>query len=388
MRAANLFFSRQRRAPLAAGDDTLSTSQIRWLGSLLLATQLPMLAFVPLWIGGLGVALVGLRFMLIARAARRPGMPPEIIRSWVLGVLALVTAIAIRNAMGYFIGRDPCVAFLFMLIGIKYLETRRARDGTMIVCLACLLIITPYFYSQSLLAAAATIPAIVLLGGALQALSRPAQLPPLAGGWRTPLGVTLRMLAQGIPLAAMLFLLFPRVSGPLWGVPVDHAASSGLSDRMAPGLISELSLSDAVAFRVDFDGPVPPPWMRYWRGPVLTDFDGREWTLPAQRSPGTFTRGDGRTIAYTVMLEPHWKHWLFALDLPASLPQSTANADAADRRTDVDAVFTRDQQVLARVPVTQPLRYQQSSTLRDAYPAVTGPGTPTGDQRQSPVAVR
>jgi protein-glutamine gamma-glutamyltransferase len=368
--AASLFFARQRRAPPAQRDDTLSSGQVRWLGSLLLATQLPMLAFVPLWIAGLGLSLVGLRFMLLARAARRPGAPPEVIRSWVLGVLALVTAIAIREAMGYFVGRDPCVAFLFTLIGIKYLETRRARDGTLIVCLACLLIITPFFYSQSLLAAAAAIPAIVLLGGALQALSRPAAMPPLAGGWRSPLALTFKMFAQGIPIAAMLFVLFPRVAGPLWGVPADHSANSGLSDRMAPGLISELSLSDAVAFRVDFDGPVPPPWLRYWRGPVLSEFDGREWTLSAQRSQGAFARGAGQTVIYTVTLEPHWKHWLFALDLPGSLPQSTANADAM--RTDVDAVLTRDQQLFARLPVTQPLRYQQSSTLRETYPAGRG----------------
>jgi transglutaminase-like putative cysteine protease len=373
MSAANLFFAKQRRAPPAPGDDTLSTSQVRWLGSLLLATQLPMLVFVPPWIAVLGVSLVGLRFMLVARAARRPGTPPENIRSWVLGVLAFVTALAIQASMGYFIGRDPCVAFLFMLIGIKYLETRRARDGTLIVCLACLLIITPFFYSQSLLAAAATIPAIVLLGATLQVLSRPAAMPPVAGGWRAPLGVTFRMLAQGIPVAAMLFLLFPRISGPLWGMPADHTASSGLSDRMTPGLISELSLSDEVAFRVDFHGPIPRPWLRYWRGPVLSDFDGREWTLATQRSPGTFTRGNGRVVVYTVTLEPHWKHWLFALDLPGSLPQLTGNDDDAEVQADVDAVLTRDQQVLARLPVTQPLRYRQYSTLRDTYPAGQGP---------------
>ena len=372
MSVRSFFFTRQRRAPPAPDDDTLSTGQVRWLGSLLLATQLPMLAFVPPWIACLGIFLVGLRFVLIARAARHPDRSPEIIRSWVLGVLAVVTALAIHQAMGYFVGRDPCVAFLFALIGIKYLETRRARDGTLIVCLACLLIITPFFYSQSLLSAAGSIPAIVLLGGTLYTLARPAALPPVRGGWRTPIAATLRMFAQGIPLAALLFVLFPRVAGPLWGVPADHAANSGLSDHMAPGLISELSLSDTVAFRVDFEGPVPPPWLRYWRGPVLSDFDGREWTMPAQRLPGSFTRSDGRAVIYTVTLEPHWKPWLFALDLPGSLPQASTDTGSGDVRTDFDAMLTRDQQLLARLPVTQPLRYQQTSTLRDAYPAGRG----------------
>ncbi len=156
-----------------------------------------MLAFVPLWIACLGTSLVALRFVLIARAARNPDAPAHVIRSWVLGLLAVVTAIAIRQSLGYFVGRDPCVAFLFALIGIKYLETRRFRDGTLIVCLACLLIVTPFFYSQSLLAAAAAIPAIVLLGGTLQALSRPAELGAMPGGWKTPLLGTAKMFAQG-----------------------------------------------------------------------------------------------------------------------------------------------------------------------------------------------
>ena len=104
---------------MAPADDTLSTGQVRWLGALMLATQLPMLAFVPLWIAVLGTSLVVLRFAVIEHTVRHPGRPPPIIRSWVLGVLAVVTAVGIREHMGYFIGRDPCVAFLFALIGIK-----------------------------------------------------------------------------------------------------------------------------------------------------------------------------------------------------------------------------------------------------------------------------
>jgi hypothetical protein len=199
--------TKQRRAPAGRRIVTLSPSQIRWLGALLLATQLPMLGYVPIWVACLGVLLVALRFVLVERSVKNRDPAPQIIRSWVLGLLALVTAIAIRHSLGYFIGRDPCVAFLFALIGIKFLETRNARDGTLIVCLACLLIVTPFFYSQSLLAAGLAIPAIVLMGGVLQALARPDGLPPLPGGWRSPLAATLRMFAQGVPIAVTLFVL-------------------------------------------------------------------------------------------------------------------------------------------------------------------------------------
>ena len=34
---------------------------------------------------------------------------------------------------------------------------------------------------------------------------------------------------------------------------------------------------------LEFEGPPPPTSEMYWRGPVLTDFDGREWrTLPRE----------------------------------------------------------------------------------------------------------
>ena len=367
-----VLLSKQRRAGAARRSEPLSTEQLRWLGLLLLATQLPLLAFVPLWIACVGTGLVVLRYLQLTRHAGHPGAPQAPIASWMLGLLALATAVAIRQSLGYFVGRDPCVAFLFALIGIKFLETRVVRDGTLIVCLACLLIVTPFFYSQSLLAAAAAVPAVVLVGGALQVLARPAGLAPHPGGWRASLGMTFKMLVQGIPLAALLFVLFPRISGPMWGVPADHAANSGLSDRMAPGVISELSLSDTVAFRVDFEGTVPPPWLLYWRGPVLATFDGREWTLGAQRPSGVFTQPVGRSVNYTVTLEPHWKPWLFALDLPDSLPQVDAETRGGGGQAEADAFLTRDQQLLARLPVTQPLRYRQASNLRDSYPGSSG----------------
>jgi transglutaminase-like putative cysteine protease len=363
--------TRQRRAPLARPDDTLSVLQTHWLGALLITTQIPLIGYVPVWVACLGSALVVARYLLPTRKSNNAAdAPPRIIPSWMLGLLALATALAIKESLGYFVGRDPCIAFLYALIGIKYLETRSARDGTLIVCLAALLIITPFFYSQSLFAAAAAIVSVIMLGATLFVLSRPMMLPPMDGGWRAPFRPTVRMLIQGIPIAVMLFLLFPRIAGPLWGVPAEQTASSGLSDRMEPGGISKLSLSDAVAFRVDFEGAIPPPWMRYWRGPVLSNYDGHRWTMAPERIAGSFVRNDdARPVIYTVTLEPHWKVWLFALDLPASPPQIASDTYANNINTDLDAMLTRDQQLRARLPVAQPLRYQQTSNLRDSYPA-------------------
>ena len=131
---------------------------------------------------------------------------------------------------------------------------------------------------------------------------------------------------------------------------------------MEPGQISELSLSDDVAFRVDFDGPPPPSRERYWRGPVLSRFDGRRWTSGSPQYGGIPASRGKAPITYTVTLEPSYRAWLFALDLPSALPKPENDADRGEPGSTI-AFLTRDQQLLSRSPLTQPLRYVQQSVL-------------------------
>jgi transglutaminase-like putative cysteine protease len=147
----------------------------------------------------------------------------------------------------------------------------------------------------------------------------------------------------------VLFLLFPRVQGPLWGLPQDaYSGVTGLSDSMSPGLISSLSQSDAIAFRVRFQGVPPPRPQLYWRGPVFWNFDGRTWR-PGDRRAFTQIRFEalGAPYNYEVTLEPHLHNWLFALDLAALVPP--------------DASVTPDFVLLARTPVRNRLRYEMRS---------------------------
>jgi transglutaminase-like putative cysteine protease len=314
--------------------------------------------------------LVVLRMLLLARDRLRAEVQPARIPSWALALFALATGFAIRQSFGYFIGRDPCVAFLFVLAGIKYLEARTARDGTLLVCLASFQMVTPFFFSQSLLAALAAVPALATMGATLQVLAQPSLRDLPLSAWRVPLLRTGKLFAQGIPLAVVLFVLFPRLAGPMWGLPSDAGSKSGLSDQMAPGSISELSMSDAVAFRVDFDGAVPAHAQRYWRGPVMSRFDGREW-ITSDRRPPRGPRPAGRAIAYWVTLEPHWKSWLFALDLPAGPPTADDNRDGS-ATAPVIGILTGDQRLFARAPVAQPMRYRQTSVPGEVYPAGAG----------------
>ena len=181
------------------------------------------------------------------------------------------------------------------------------------------------------------------------------------------------LLLQGLPVAFLLFVLFPRLAGPLWGLPTDASARSGLSDSMSPGQMSELSLSDAPAFRVEFDGPVPQSRLRYWRGPVLSEFNGRTWRSGSPQPGVEPAPGIGSGIGYTVTLEPTERPWLFALEFPAALPRLDGRA-ASDTSGGDFAVLTRDRQFLARPTGAQMLRYTvlrytQVSQLRYSFPA-------------------
>ena len=338
----------------------LTPVQVAWLGALLVSAQWPLWSHILIWNAVAGGALVVARVALPPRWRALTGH-----RRWLLPLLAIAGALGIRTELGYFLARDPCVQFLYLLVGIKFIEARDTRDGTLLICLALFLSLTQFFYVQTIAAALSTLPVLLALGGTLASLREGAVTA--ASDWRAQLRATTRLILQGIPIAALLFVIFPRLAGPLWGSPTEAGARSGLSDSMRPGSISELSLSDAVAFRVDFNGSPPPPALRYWRGPVLTRFDGREWRAVYKLLPGRFVPRQARTIEYTVTLEPHGKMWLFALEHPSSLPRSPTSDPFAPMGNEI-AYLTYDQQLVAKAAVAQTIRYTQRSSLRDSYP--------------------
>ncbi len=204
---------------------------------------------------------------------------------------------------------------------------------------------------------------MLAFGGALAALAARSPASAAAAAPRRALVTAGKLIVQGLPLAALLFVLFPRLAMPLWGLPQASRATTGLSDTMSPGMIAELTQEDTVALRADFDGPPPAAPLRYWRGPVMSRFDGRSWSATLARVEGSLVPFAGKGVAYTVTLEANESPWLFALELPAALPRFT------DAGTIADVVLTSDQQLVARRPIGQVRRYSQLSLLADRHPA-------------------
>ena len=129
------------KRPLAPA---LARTQLGWIAALLLLAQLPLWGHLPTWTVFAGTSLIAAR---VALPRQRN------IGRWLLPLLAAAAAIGIRWQFGYFLARDPCVAFLYVLVGIKFLEARSVRDGGLLVCLGLFLLLTQFFYAQTILAA-------------------------------------------------------------------------------------------------------------------------------------------------------------------------------------------------------------------------------------------
>jgi transglutaminase-like putative cysteine protease len=313
---------------------SLAPAQVWWLQATGLAALVPLTPHVPYWLSAVAALTLAWRGWLAWRGKLLPSR-------WLLFLLVAAGTAGVLAQYRTLFGQNPGVALLVVFMALKQMETRAARDGLSIVFLAYFLALAQFFYSQSIPAALATAVGTVVATATLASLADP----------RPAYGVQLRqagtMLLQAMPFMLLFFVLFPRVQGPLWGLPKDaHSSLTGLSETMAPGSISELSQSDAIAFRVRFAGREPAHKHLYWRGPVLGEFDGRSWKpereQPRLRLP--YPVPDTGGIDYEVTLEPHGKPWLFALELPGQLPP--------------DSLITRNYQLLARTPVTTRLRYQ------------------------------
>lgn len=317
---------------------------------------LPHLSHVAWWAAAVLVVLWAWRFWLAL--TQRP-LPPR------FAMLPLLAAamLAVYAEHRTLLGRDAGVTFLLMLLALKLLEMRAKRDVFVVIFLAFFILLTQFLFGQGIVVAVLSLGAVLLLFFSLVSVNL-ADHDLSAAQKARLVGV---VLLKAAPLAAALFLLFPRLPGPLWGLPGDtSSARTGLSTTMTPGAIGRLLQSEEIAFRARFDSEQPPlPDELYWRGPVLGSFTGRSW-LPLSEAdrPDAVpieVRGDPRSvIEYTVTLEPHRRDWLFALEWPAELPGTGRVGDGSSR-------LARDGQLLANGLVSERMRYTLRSATRFSF---------------------
>ena len=281
---------------------------------------LPLLLQLP----GALAGVIGAAAVLVAALSWRR-MPPVLLR------LLLVAAmlVAIYWQMGATPGRDTGCALLAAMLAIKSSELRSLRDARSLIGFALFAPFAAFLLDQGPTSLLLAVTAVICALLALQRLAdEDAGIAPL------PVRAQLRTVGQlmllALPLAMAAFWLVPRLGTPLWGIPERAVGRPGLSDSMETGQWLDLMSDDSPTLRVQFFGAVPTPEQRYWRGPVLTRFDGRRWSqLEPQRSAPRphFDPGPARWD-YQIEYEPTDNRQLVALDLPlATPPNSFLDAD-------------------------------------------------------------
>jgi transglutaminase-like putative cysteine protease len=312
---------------------------------------MPQFEHLPWWTIGVIVLLWCWRAWITLRNLPLPGH---------VAMLPLLAAAAAAVWLQYrtLLGREAGVTFLLLLLALKLLEMRATRDVFVVVFLCFFILLTQFLHSQALPVALLTLAAVLALFFVLVSVSLKAD--DLSAGRKLRLVVGTALKA--VPLMLVLFVLFPRLDTPLWGLPRDaFTTGTGLSNSMSPGGISNLLQSQAIAFRVRFDGTPPVNQHLYWRGPVFGSFDGRTWSPLGQRltagPPLRIDADPASAIEYTVTLEPSQRDWLFALEMPARLP------DDSELRPRMNPVG----QLLAARPISARTRYEARSFTRFSF---------------------
>lgn len=321
------------------------------LGAVAICT-LPHFPYVSVWV----VLACLLIWGYVALASLRAWSLPSGRVTRLLAALLFIGAMTTHE--GFTI--EAFVALLAIMVAMKLLEIRSHRDRMMTVILCYFLVAGGMFFGDSIGATLYKLFSILIITAVLIHVNHP------GGRAAKHLKPALVLMAQALPLALILFLLFPRVQGGIWGRGHINLARTGFADSISFGDVAELATSSEVAFRVEFDDAVPPQDRLYWRGVVLWGFDGRTWTRGMDRRGGSPEYARARQpVRYTVTLEPHNEHWIFALDLPV--------------RTDLrHAWLLSDHSSYRWRPVTGRIIYRGTSDLDGAAPdrerRVTGPG--------------
>jgi transglutaminase-like putative cysteine protease len=288
--------------------------RLAWTLSGLAAAAAPHVVHLQGWVTSLALAVCVWRLLAQRRGWALPGRAPR-------AVVALAATAGIALSYRSLTGLDAGTALLTLMAALKLLETRKPRDHMVLVFIGWFLCLATFLYGQGMIAAAWVLPAVWLLSASLLNVARSGQDDQAL----RPFATTGAMLVKALPIALVLFAFFPRIAGHFWGAPSREQAATGLAEEMSPGDISELSINDTVAFRVRFDGTVPPPLQRYWRGPVLSEFDGFTWSRARAKA---FFRPAveylGEPVSYTVTLEPTRQRMLFALDMVRQWPGDMA----------------------------------------------------------------
>ncbi|WP_026973499.1 transglutaminaseTgpA domain-containing protein [Aliagarivorans marinus] len=260
------------------------------------ATSLLLWSVAPLWLLATGGVLGLWRWRL------SQGRAPDCSR-WLKLLITLAMAL-LTIASSWQQGQFE-IAVNVVLLGycLKLIELRQRRDLQAFVLCGWILAALALLLNVAIIYAVLACISLLLHLLLLLSIDVPLSLP------------LLRRLAlwsgSALPLTAVLFVVLPRL-GPLWQMPTLQSATTGLSEQVRPGDISQLIRSDRLAFRATFDTPQSSLQQFYWRALVLDQFDGESWSRSTHakllRTSGEISWTAGG-VPYSIIYQPSDGVW-------------------------------------------------------------------------------
>ena len=285
----------------------------------LMSLAVSLLGFIPLfpWLAAFpklflpGAVLVGL-------LAERRGIKPDP-RLVTAGSVAVFLAYLFQVSRSDIVG--PVVNLLVVLLGVRFLGERSARNYLQIFLLALFCLAASSLYSLDALFMVYLGLQVILFEIALVLLACYDRDPATCltqRRFRTLIAIPLAMLTVSVPLLLFFFVILPRTQVPLWEFLANPAGKkTGFSETVQPGSAATVGETRAVAFRAEC-GKLAPAEL-YWRGITLNRFDGKVWSRREPPAAERFVPGKGRLVTQRLFMEPASSRFLLALDLPGQV---------------------------------------------------------------------
>ncbi len=301
------------------------------LVTLILAAA-PSLVQLPLWVAAIAVAGGGMHYI----QALRKGWAGKILSSVLLGAAAA----GIWFSFDSLFSGKAVLSFFITVVFLKWAESKTRRDYLLLIFAAVILAAVGALYWESLLSLIHMLVVIFALTVSLISI----HTDDVYTSVRFLLKRSSLLFILAIPLTLVLFLVFPRIPGPLWdigiafGLPVKALMNRGNGEfgkakNLQPGGFHKYTENNDNVLVAEFEGPPPFLSRLYWRGPVYWEFDGENWLLPdgwddrnkrlnsainSKRKFDYVVRYKADPVRYTMRVMPNGGKSLYGLDIPAA----------------------------------------------------------------------
>lgn len=254
------------------------------------AVAAPLLQHLPLSVAGVFAVCMAARFALLLSGIRSLKFAQTAV------MLGAATALVIYR-LGTIFGLQGGISLLLLLALLKSCEGGSRRDWQVLVLVMLFLLAGAVLFDQSLLTGLWVLVCLMLMACTLAVLNE----VPL----KTAASYSLTAFLLTILPMVLLFVAAPRRATPLWGIPQPASqATTGMSDTMKPGSISNLVQSNQPVFSATFPPDFTPKQKDlYWRVMIMGDYTGESWQATDDFTDSAAIRATARTIPYSIILE-------------------------------------------------------------------------------------